>query len=148
MRGKRHDYFQKYYKENKEKVLAKNRKYNREHRNTIRQQEAERGYSVKTVETRFNNYLKRMYGITKEQYDQMHAEQNGVCAICREPETRKSPKSSTILNLLVDHNHSTDKVRQLICHRCNTALGLFQDSSLLCRAAANYLEKHACLTEI
>lgn len=83
----------------------------------------------------------RKYKFESGEYDRMLREQNGVCSVCREPETRKSPRSHAVLNLLVDHSHVTNKVRSLLCHRCNTAIGLFRDSPLLCSAAAMYLER-------
>lgn len=60
--------------------------------------------------------LRVRYGLTKEDYDIMLKNQNGVCAICGLPETKK--------NFSVDHNHNTDKVRGLLCQKCNRAIGL------------------------
>ena len=59
------------------------------------------------------------------------AQQNGVCAICREPG----------LYLCVDHDHKTGRVRALLCIRCNVAIGYLRESPLLARAAATYLEQ-------
>lgn len=76
--------------------------------------------------------LKRLYGITLEQYVDMFANQGGVCAICEEEcKTKKS--------LSVDHDHRTGKVRGLLCNRCNRALGMFQDSPDLLLRAARYV---------
>jgi hypothetical protein len=41
----------------------------------------------------------------------------------------------------VDHCHETGAVRGLLCMTCNTALGLLQDSSVRCRALADYIER-------
>lgn len=43
--------------------------------------------------------------------------------------------------LVVDHDHSTGEVRDLLCHNCNRALGLLQDSIENTKAALNYLKK-------
>jgi len=38
-----------------------------------------------------------------------------------------------------DHDHKTDKLRSVLCHKCNAGLGLFEDTPALLRAAAAYL---------
>lgn len=60
--------------------------------------------------------LKRNYGITLKDYDNMLNAQNGGCAICdRKPNPGK--------NLHIDHCHATGRVRGLLCHQCNWFLG-------------------------
>lgn len=81
------------------------------------------------------------YGITKETYDKMLADQEGHCAIC--PATPKEVGS-----LCVDHDHSCcpgqktcgECLRGLLCPRCNTAIGLLDDSVQKITSAANYVE--------
>lgn len=82
------------------------------------------------------SWLKVNYGITPEQYDDMLAAQGNRCAICR----RESPGSKGRRFFYVDHDHKTGKIRGLLCHSCNTALGGFQDSPDLLQAAIAYLE--------
>lgn len=75
--------------------------------------------------------IKKLYGLTLEQYNDMLVNQVGVCAICKEkPADRR---------LSVDHNHKTGKVRGLLCRNCNTALGGFKDSVLILKSAIEYL---------
>ncbi len=71
----------------------------------------------------------------------MFAEQGGVCAVCGQPERRRNSKGG-IRRLSVDHDHATGEVRALLCHDCNTALGLLLDSPDLMRLAAAYVERH------
>ena len=71
---------------------------------------------------------------TTEWYEAKFKEQNGLCAICEKPDlTRK---------LSVDHNHDTNAIRDLLCRRCNLAIGQLYDSPLLLRKAADYIESH------
>ncbi len=76
-------------------------------------------------------HLMRKFGITLEQYEEMLAEQDGGCAICG----RKPGK----ISLHIDHDHETDRIRGLLCFRCNNALGDFGDNGDWLVAAANYL---------
>lgn len=77
--------------------------------------------------------LRRHYGITAAQYDEMLTAQNGVCAICARPPLNKP--------LNVDHDHKTGLVRGLLCWNCNQrVLGAARDNAALLRAAADYLD--------
>ena len=66
--------------------------------------------------------------------------QNGVCAVCRQPET--SVRRGTIKSLDVDHNHVTGIVRKLLCSACNSALGILREDPLRIRALAEYIERY------
>jgi hypothetical protein len=79
--------------------------------------------------------LKRIFGITIEDYERMLSEQKGVCAICGGIEN-KSHRS-----LSVDHCHSTGTIRGLLCSNCNLGLGNFQDNVLFLEFAIKYLTK-------
>jgi hypothetical protein len=82
------------------------------------------------------SYLKRKYGITPERYDELLAEQGGVCAICgREPRPD--------ISLHVDHDHETGAIRGLLCFCCNNALGDFEDDYERLAAAVRYLRPPA-----
>lgn len=82
-------------------------------------------------------WLRKSYGITPQQYDEMFADQNGVCAICKDG-TRKTRWGT----LCVDHDHHTGRNRGLLCTNCNQAIGKLQDSVLLLHLAIEYLEAH------
>jgi len=72
------------------------------------------------------------YGITPEDFKQMFEAQQGKCAICNEePKTKRG--------LHVDHDHETGKVRGLLCHGCNVALGSFKEDVTLLNKAIEYL---------
>lgn len=82
-------------------------------------------------------YLKRTYGIDAAEYGRMHDEQEGLCAICGSEGF--AMKDSHKLKLVVDHCHGTGRVRGLLCHNCNRALGLFKDNTESLTKAINYL---------
>lgn len=75
--------------------------------------------------------LKYNFGIDLDAYNELYKKQNKVCAICKTHETKN--------RLHVDHCHKTGKVRGLLCGRCNTALGSFQDNLKWLQAAIDYL---------
>ncbi|MBH1939238.1 endonuclease VII domain-containing protein [Streptomyces sp. AV19] len=86
--------------------------------------------------------LKQNYGITPEEYEQLLEQQGGVCAICQQPERTIDPRSKRpYVRLPVDHCHDTGRVRGLLCHRCNRAIGLLGDDIDLLVAAIDYLKK-------
>jgi hypothetical protein len=84
--------------------------------------------------------LLKLYGITHEQYMDMHGAQSGVCAMCGGHEKRILYGS--VAHLVVDHDHKTGKVRGLLCCRCNGALGSIENADLLQKGLA-YLRTHA-----
>lgn len=46
-------------------------------------------------------------------YEDMLNKQDGVCAIC------KKPQSAFKKSMAVDHNHKTGRIRGILCFRCN-----------------------------
>jgi hypothetical protein len=81
----------------------------------------------------WNRKLVREYGISRVEYDKMLESQKGLCAICYQPDTRK---------LSVDHNHQTGRVRELLCSRCNTSIGLLDENVERLNNMMQYLIKH------
>lgn len=82
--------------------------------------------------------LKRSYGITVAQYNEMFERQGGNCAICVKPE--RAVKNGKTLFLAVDHDHATGMVRGLLCANCNRMLGLACDDPATLVAAAQYVK--------
>ena len=83
----------------------------------------------------------RNYGLTLAAYDVRLAEQAGVCAICRQPETARWRRTGRTKTLAVDHNHVTGSIRGLLCHKCNFMIGLADDDVARLQAAVAYLER-------
>lgn len=88
-----------------------------------------------------NGRLIRTFGITTEQYNDLLKKQNGLCALCKKPETAVNNKRNEIKKLAIDHDHITGKNRGLLCSRCNTALGSFKESIEFLQAAINYINQ-------
>ena len=106
-----------YYSKNKELILARNKKYNKEN-----------------PDKRKSAILKYEYGITLDQYNEMFNKQEGKCAICQKHQNEITK------TLCVDHNHKTNEVRQLLCHTCNVTLSYFENYDN--KPFLDYLNKH------
>lgn len=83
-----------------------------------------------------NRQLKHTYGITLERYREMLSEQSGKCAICS-----KEHREGHRKGLVVDHNHTTGKVRGLLCYGCNAAIGHLREDERLFKTALAYLNR-------
>lgn len=81
-------------------------------------------------------HLKKTYQIDINQYNDMLIKQNNGCAICgAKTKTHKCSK------LTVDHCHTTNIIRGLLCHNCNAGLGNFSDNIGLLEKAIGYLRR-------
>ena len=79
-------------------------------------------------------YRKLHYNLSIEEYDNLWKDQK-VCAICG---VELLGRYQTHL----DHDHTTNKLREFLCTNCNRGLGHFQDSVGNLQEAINYLNKH------
>jgi hypothetical protein len=68
-----------------------------------------------------------------ELYASLLQSQKGMCAICGKECNEK---------LRADHDHTSGKMRGLLCDTCNWGLGLFKDNTELLEKAINYLKKY------
>lgn len=118
------------------------RSLDREHRRAISRKSHEKNREKNRPRERELRLLND-YGLTVEQYDEMLLAQDGVCAICRKPETVTDPRYGQVRALAVDHNHRTGEVRALLCARCNMAIGMLDDSDHTLEAAMLYLKAFA-----
>lgn len=83
-----------------------------------------------------DEFLRRLYGISIDDYEAILEAQGGVCLICSEPPTVRGRKR----HLEVDHNHSNGQVRGLLCNKCNTGIGGLRDDPTMLKRAILYLE--------
>ncbi len=96
------------------------------------QNQWQRDYRKSNPGLYFAQRLQREYGITTEQYTAIWEEQGRCCGICKG--VTPGPKSWHI-----DHDHKTRKVRGILCHSCNTGLGLLGDTIAGLQQAMAYL---------
>jgi hypothetical protein len=78
------------------------------------------------------------YGTTKAKVEACSVEQDNKCAICLEVFDR-TPQ--------IDHDHSTNKFRGLLCKPCNWLLGNARETVLILENAIKYLKRHGVSNE-
>jgi len=84
-----------------------------------------------------SRHIKAKFGLSAAQYNEMLASQNYKCAICG------TTDSGTLHNnLCIDHCHTSDRVRGLLCTRCNKGIGHFGDNISKLQQAIEYLKNH------
>ena len=116
---------------NKPEIKAKIKA--REQTDKVKQHKASYRKDSRYIESVRKSHLKRKYNLTVDQYNELLVSQNNCCAIC------KKHKDTFNQALHVDHCHKTSKVRGLLCHKCNRAVGLIQDSYEVAISMSNYL---------
>ena len=109
-----------YRENNRDKMLNLQKRWHIKNRKKRREDGIQ--YRKDNPNAQYKSLLKRCYNITIEKYNEMFKKQNGICAICQQPETNGN-------RLSVDHNHNNNKVRGLLCNACNRGLGLFRDNA-------------------
>jgi hypothetical protein len=85
--------------------------------------------------------LKYRYNLSYDDYLKFYEEQGGKCKICGE-----SKELGTCKGLVIDHCHTTNKVRGLLCGNCNSGLGKFMDNVELLNNAVLYIKQYNSIT--
>jgi hypothetical protein len=137
-RGKEYQriwYLAKKYKISFEECFKNKEKYDINHR--IKKHPEYNLYSSEYYKT---IWLKKKYGITLKEYNELLESQNYVCSICGKKENHIHNKTKKKTDLAVDHCHDTGKIRGLLCTNCNIGIGYFKNNSDLLIAAAEYLK--------
>lgn len=134
------------YQLNREKFLAKAKKWQKNNPEKVKETRKnwqknnpnyKKDYFKKNPEKAKEQIFKSLMWrskvkMTYTEFKEMLKGQNGKCVICGKVDRRR---------LSVDHCHKTGKVRGLLCHSCNVALGLFKDDIKLLKKAIIYLTK-------
>lgn len=84
--------------------------------------------------------MKLSYWIEPEEYERLLKEQDHCCAVCGKHENDVDQRGHKYRRLVVDHCHTTGKVRGLLCHNCNILLGHAADNPDILQKALSYLE--------
>jgi hypothetical protein len=97
-----------------------------------------------TNELRSHYYIRNSkLKLSKNDYNIILEHQNFVCAICLKPEIIINGRKNRIpKRLAIDHCHKTNKIRGLLCHKCNVSIGAMYESIELLQSAITYLKKH------
>lgn len=83
-------------------------------------------------------HLKK-YNMTVDDYNSLLQKQKGVCAICKSKARGMQHKKN---RLCVDHDHSDNTIRGLLCGSCNVGIGHFKHSKVLLKKAIKYLDEN------
>lgn len=113
---------QKYYKESRLKDIDKTRELDRERYkiNAEYRREYARNYRKNNPEKTRETHLKGTYGITSVDFNNMLKSQNNKCGVC-DRDMKDYGKF-----FCVDHNHTTNKIRGLVCDPCNYGMGFYE----------------------
>ena len=126
----RSHYGQEYHKEHLEQERARaKRNYERKREQYLARMKARRAANPEGAARQIrNNYLKRTFGITLDDFERMAREQGG-CGICGRAD----------VPLKVDHCHGTGRIRGLLCDACNLGIGKLRDDPILVERALKWL---------
>jgi hypothetical protein len=137
-------YNKKYLKDNPNKVVkfSENRKpkdkiYRQENKN--KRNEYLKEWGIKNPDKKRAQKYRHRYGIDISDYDKMLEKQNHKCLICYSYDTNRKG----LKHFIVDHDHKTNKVRGLLCHKCNQLLGSCNDDMDILKDAIKYLKQNS-----
>ena len=131
----RKNYNKQWRTENKEKLKKQKKKYNRKHKKERKDYLNKNKENFKLFKKQYDKSVKfKKYGIDEKQYIELYNKQEGKCAICG---THQNELKSA---LHIDHNHKTNKIRGLLCFKCNSLLGYANDNIIKLESAVNYLK--------
>lgn len=116
-----------YHKNINEKRIELNMKYDKYYKNNPAWKQKH------AMQVKLNNHK-----ITEKEYTKLLISQQFRCAACRNDLTLLPNKQ-----IHIDHDHSTHKIRGVLCVHCNLALGHMKDNPINIRKLASYIERHA-----
>jgi hypothetical protein len=93
-----------------------------------------KGKAWRDSKTRVYHRMYR-YGLSEDAYYSMLDGQGHKCALCGNDDPRRKQ------GFVVDHCHATGKIRGLLCHPCNIALGMLGDDAAGLQRALDYVKK-------
>lgn len=100
-------------------------------------------WNLQNQQTRRDRYLKNKYNISENEYNAMLLSQNNSCIICGVEFSNVWGADAPV----VDHCHTTGKVRGILCNECNRGLGYFHDNSISLENAILYLRNNNAISK-
>lgn len=131
------EYKHDWYVENKEHCLQQSKEYAKDHPEEVKNTATrwKLNHPGEYPKAQRKSHLKRTYNLSLDEYTQMLNKQDGKCSICKMDITENG-------KAYVDHDHMTNKVRELLCMRCNSALGMIKENVATLSNMAMYLLKY------
>lgn len=117
-------------RENRRKEYLRNREQKRKY---AKNRNADPNIKLKNKD----RTLSKRYGIGLDKYQELFSVQQGACAICE----KTNGFGGMGHNLRIDHDHENNKIRGLLCNRCNTGLGYIENKDWFIKALI-YLRKY------
>ena len=114
-----------YRKTNKEQIAAYNKKYNEKNKEQIA--------TYKKIYR-----MKLLYNLSPDDFNSMINKQENKCKLCLVDFLYDKHNTKPF----IDHCHTTNKVRGLLCLNCNSGLGHFKDNTERLTQAINYLQEN------
>jgi len=93
------------------------------------------GYRDGTPESHRSRNLKKLYGVTLDEWNTLFKKQGSCCLICGSSEPRGK-------NWHTDHCHCCGNVRGILCGWCNTGIGKLQEDTEVLIKAFEYITRH------
>lgn len=126
-RERRKEASRQWYIENKEKRIAQSLQWQAD--NLQRAKAAQKRYSKRKAD----NKRLRKYNVSRAGFEYLKDQQGKVCAICK-------ASFESLNRVCIDHCHTTEVVRGILCSHCNSGLGFFRDNAQFLSAAITYLK--------
>jgi hypothetical protein len=130
------EYMKEYFQKNKDTIRKQRKEYHREYMKEYNKKYFQRP-DVKEHRKEYKKeyQIKYNYKISLEEFKILLEKQESKCAICSHIFTPGD-------KVCIDHDHTNEKVRGLLCNNYNTALGLMKDDSEILMNAIRYLESN------
>ena len=125
------EYQKKWDAEHQEKIRARKREYYAKNAERIKAVNGAYYHAhAEAAKARTRKRQLARLGLTPEAYELLVSQQSGLCGICgRMPAIR----------LRVDHEHSSGRIRGLLCNACNTGIGLLREDPEILLAAIAWI---------
>src|SRR5579863_6216370 len=109
------EYSRAWRAKNPDKSLASTKKWRSKNPSKVKEYDK----TPKAYKYMRKSRLMKKYGLTVAQYEELSKQQNHRCLICNGENSYRGK----LIPLAVDHDHTTGKIRGLLCNSCNLGLG-------------------------